>query len=344
MFAGYTCTEGSGQPELYNDPSRLLRSVKRMASSEYSPITAVQATAEIAARLRGIIDLHGPRSVALYLDTYAYLNHPATPLVANGFMDAIGSQIRFTPASIDQPGKGIATGVHGAWMVPVQKFDDIEALVLIGTNPLVSLIGVPGRQPWHLFKDSFRRGGKLENGEYLFGVTLQLPSPDAVEIAGYTGLDYVWIDAEHGTLDVGDINDIVRAADGCGIDALVRVPDHSSSFIQRVLDTGAAGIIVPHVRTTAEAIAIVRATRFGPNWTRGACPSARAVDHAAPDWPTVYRQLDEAVLVFDLIEDAEGVENIDTITREASLDGIVFRPFDLAQESGLDGNVRHPEI
>ncbi|MEU4293088.1 hypothetical protein AB0E63_33105 [Kribbella sp. NPDC026596] len=40
---------------------------------------------------------------------------------------------------------------------------------------------------------------KLEAGESAFGVTIQLPSPESVEIAGYTGYDFAWIDAEHGT-------------------------------------------------------------------------------------------------------------------------------------------------
>src|SRR5690242_302960 len=92
---------------------------------------------------------------------------------------------------------------------------------------------------------------KLEAGGRAFGIRLQLPSPDIVEIAGYAGADFVWLDAEHGTMDVGDIGQMVRAADASGTDVIVRVPDHSASFIQRVLDTGAAGIIAPHVRTLA---------------------------------------------------------------------------------------------
>ena len=41
---------------------------------------------------------------------------------------------------------------------------------------------------------------KLESGERVFGATIQLACPEAVEIAGYAGLDYVWVDAEHAHL------------------------------------------------------------------------------------------------------------------------------------------------
>jgi 2-keto-3-deoxy-L-rhamnonate aldolase RhmA len=185
---------------------------------------------------------------------------------------------------------------------------------------------------------------QLEAGRSVFGTTVQLPSPEIVEIAGYAGLDFVWVDAEHGTMDLGDINQLVRAADASGIDAIVRVPDHSASFIQRVLDTGAAGVLVPHVRTVADGTAIVAAARFGPIGARGACPSTRAVGHQTSEWPAVHRQIDADVLVFGLIEDVEGVENVESIARESGLDGLAFGPFDLSQSLGLEGDVKHPEI
>jgi 2-keto-3-deoxy-L-rhamnonate aldolase RhmA len=186
--------------------------------------------------------------------------------------------------------------------------------------------------------------GKLEAGGHAFGVTLQLASCEIVEIAGYVGFDYVWIDAEHGAMDLTEINQLVRAADAAGIDAIVRVPDHSPSFIQRVLDTGAAGIIAPHVRTAGEAAAIVAAAKFAPEGIRGACPSTRAVGHLSFDWAADYRRLNADVLVFGLIEDVEGVQDVEAIAHESGLDGLLFGPFDLAQALGLDGDVTHPEI
>lgn len=184
---------------------------------------------------------------------------------------------------------------------------------------------------------------KLEAGERALGVTLQLPSPDAAEIAGYAGMDYVWIDAEHGTMDLGDIGQMIRAADASGIDAIVRIPDHSPSFIHRVLDAGAAGIIAPHVRTAAEAAALVAAAKFAPAGARGACHVTRWVGHVTFDWPTAYRRSNADVLVFGLIEDIEGVENVEAIA-QSGLDGLLLGSFDLSQTLGLEGDVTHPDI
>ncbi|MHB8465370.1 MAG: molybdopterin-containing oxidoreductase family protein [Acidimicrobiales bacterium] len=161
LYQGYTCTKGRGQPAVYNDPDRLRRSLKRDRSGQLQPIASDLAISEIANRLRQIVEEHGPRSIALYLGTYAYITHPATTLIANGLMDAIGSQMRFTPATIDQPGKALATGFHGAWMAPSQKFDDIDALMIIGGNPLVSYLGFPMGNPGTFLKDFQRRAGQL---------------------------------------------------------------------------------------------------------------------------------------------------------------------------------------
>jgi 2-keto-3-deoxy-L-rhamnonate aldolase RhmA len=185
---------------------------------------------------------------------------------------------------------------------------------------------------------------KLDAGERAYGVTVQLPSPDSVEIVGYTGYDFAWIDAEHGTMDLGDINSLIRAADAVGIDAIVRVPDHNPSFIQRVLDAGATGIMAPHMKSTDVAAAIVRAAKFEPDGGRGACPATRAVGHLTEDWTADYQRANRDTLVFGLIEDIEGVENVSDIARVPGLDGLVFGPFDLAMSLGLQGDVTHPDI
>lgn len=182
---------------------------------------------------------------------------------------------------------------------------------------------------------------KLESGAPAFGACVQLPSPDIVEIVGYAGLDFAWLDAEHGSMGIADVNQLIRAADAAGVDAIVRVPDHSATFIQKVLDMGAAGIIAPHVRDVEVARAVVAATRFAPDGVRGACPSVRAVGHLTMDWPAELRHTD--ILVFGLIEDVEGVENVEEIA-STGLDGLLFGPFDLAMAMGLEGDVTNTTV
>ncbi|WP_157951424.1 HpcH/HpaI aldolase family protein [Rhodococcus opacus] len=185
---------------------------------------------------------------------------------------------------------------------------------------------------------------KLREGQRVYGVAIQIPSPELVEISGAAGYDYAWIDAEHGAFSLSEVRDLIRAADAVGMDSIVRVPDHNPSFIQRVLDTGAAGIMVPHLRTAREAKDIVAAATFSPSGIRGACPFIRAANHASFNWHADYQALDRAVIVLGLIEDLEGVDNVEAIAAVDGLTGLLFGPFDLGMAMGLHGDVSDAQI
>ena len=130
-----------------------------------------------------------------------------------------------------------------------------------------------------------------------YGVAVQLSCPDIVEIVGYTGFDFAWIDAEHGGFDLGDIRNLVRASNAARIASIVRVPNHEPTYIQRVLDMGASGVMVPRVSTVEQGRAVVAASRYAPGGTRGACPCGRAFAHRMQDPSTELDQADREVLV-----------------------------------------------
>ncbi|WP_405463481.1 aldolase/citrate lyase family protein [Streptomyces jietaisiensis] len=108
------------------------------------------------------------------------------------------------------------------------------------------------------------------------GTWIKLSSPESVEIMAYAGFDFVVIDLEHTTLNLGAASTHIAMARALGVDPLVRVPDHGLSVIQRVLDAGAAGVVVPHVDTVQQARAVVRATCFPPRGDRGSGGTSRA--------------------------------------------------------------------
>ncbi|NBE92367.1 2,4-dihydroxyhept-2-ene-1,7-dioic acid aldolase [Nonomuraea sp. KC401] len=108
------------------------------------------------------------------------------------------------------------------------------------------------------------------------GTWIKLSSPESVEIMAHAGFDFVVIDLEHTTLDLGTASTHIAMARALGVDPLVRVPDHGLSVIQRVLDAGAAGVVVPHVDTVEQARSVVRATRFPPRGDRGSGGTSRA--------------------------------------------------------------------
>ena len=108
VYRGFTCAKGRALPAQYAHPGRLLHSLERGADGVHREIPSEQAMDEIAARIASIVERHGPRSVAIYVGTHAGI-HPTAGIFAVGWLLALGSRMVFTAATIDQPGKNIAT-------------------------------------------------------------------------------------------------------------------------------------------------------------------------------------------------------------------------------------------
>lgn len=161
LYHGYTCPKGRAYPAMHAHPDRLLQSRKRGADGAHAPIPVEQAMDEIAERLSAIVAEHGPRSVALYLGTQCAA-HPATGALARGWHAALGSDMYFTPITIDQPGKFVAQALHGVWKAPPQNFDRPDAIVIVGANPLVANhMGLPCSNPGRWLKEQRARGCQL---------------------------------------------------------------------------------------------------------------------------------------------------------------------------------------
>jgi anaerobic selenocysteine-containing dehydrogenase len=137
LFEGYTCPKGRALPEIHANPNRLLHSLRRRADRTHEPIASAEAIDEIAVRLRDIVDRYGPNAVAIYIGTSSAA-YPAMGSIAAALITALGSKMIFSAASIDQPGTRIADAMHGLWLGGRTPFDDVDAFLFAGTNPVIS--------------------------------------------------------------------------------------------------------------------------------------------------------------------------------------------------------------
>jgi anaerobic selenocysteine-containing dehydrogenase len=161
IYHGYICPKGRALPEQHAHPERLLHSQRRRADGRHEPIGSRQAMDEVAEKIQQILERHGPRSIAMYTGTFSFPYPASTPL-ANAWFDAIGSSMRFTSATIDQPGKMIAPRLHGAWAAGAQPFTGADTWLLVGANPTVSKsIGIPSYNPAWYLHDAVKNGMKL---------------------------------------------------------------------------------------------------------------------------------------------------------------------------------------
>ncbi|MCX6519815.1 MAG: molybdopterin-dependent oxidoreductase [Actinobacteria bacterium] len=164
LFEGYTCIKGRQLPDQHHAPDRLRRPLRRDADGSFAEVSSAEALDDIAARIRRIIDEHGPRAVASYTGTGAFQNGISMP-AAVAFHRGIDSPSFYTSITIDQPAHLTARLRLGSWEAGWQNFRDADVLLAIGYNPLVSSYapagGLQGTNPFVTLRRAKARGMQL---------------------------------------------------------------------------------------------------------------------------------------------------------------------------------------
>jgi 4-hydroxy-2-oxoheptanedioate aldolase len=184
---------------------------------------------------------------------------------------------------------------------------------------------------------------KTRRGEATLGCFVGLGSANVVELLGHAGMDWLVLETEHNGLDSAEVEHLLRAANTTPAVPIVRVPSADHVYIQRALDLGAMGVMVPLVRSASEVEAIVRATRYPPHGTRSFGPLRAS--HYGLDNADYLAQANDRMLVALIVETREALENIDAIAAVPGVDVLYLGLFDLCLSLGLHPlDLPHPEI
>jgi 2-keto-3-deoxy-L-rhamnonate aldolase RhmA len=138
----------------------------------------------------------------------------------------------------------------------------------------------------------------------VYSAILTIPDPGAAAILGWSGFDYVVIDAEHAPFTVSSMRSCVDALASTPAASVVRVLANDPAQIKQALDLGVDGVQVPSVRDAEAAAAAVSAARYSPEGTRGV-----GMGHATRYGSNLREYLRDAnaqVAVLAMIEDAVG--------------------------------------
>lgn len=169
----------------------------------------------------------------------------------------------------------------------------------------------------------------------LVGTWVKIPAVEPVEILADAGFDYIVIDQEHAPLTFEFAYQATVVAQGAGMSVLVRVPDRSGSHLQRLLDAGVDGILVPRVTSVAEAGAAIRQMLFSPGGDRGMGITSRAGRWGGMARPEYLRFGDEEVMRAVQLEERAAIEVVEQILDIAGLNGVFLGMGDLQLSSGL---------
>lgn len=183
---------------------------------------------------------------------------------------------------------------------------------------------------------------KLAKGEPSIGTWMSMAHPSIAEILTMAGYDWVVVETEHTAIDVSEALRLIIAIQQRGGTPLVRLAGIDPIQAKAVLDSGAAGVIVPMVNTKADAELAVSMCKYPPDGFRGV-GLARAQGYGQ-EFDEYVQNANEHTLVIVQIEHIDAVNNIDEILSVPGVDGTFIGPYDLSMSLGVPGQLYHPLV
>jgi 2-dehydro-3-deoxyglucarate aldolase len=183
---------------------------------------------------------------------------------------------------------------------------------------------------------------KLARNALTIGSWITLGHPSIAEIMAGAGFDWLVLDMEHSVLELSDVQMLIQVLDGRGCPAIVRLTSNDADQIKRVMDAGATGIMVPMVKSAADAQAAVQAMYYPPRGQRGV-GLARAQQYGA-GFQQYRNWLDNNAVVVVMIEHIDAVEAVDSILSVPGVDAYIIGPYDLSGSMGRPGELDYPEV
>ncbi|MDB5926783.1 MAG: 2,4-dihydroxyhept-2-ene,7-dioic acid aldolase [Betaproteobacteria bacterium] len=177
---------------------------------------------------------------------------------------------------------------------------------------------------------------RLRAGHTVVGIIVFTASPMVVEIAAASGLDFVILDMEHSPLDLDRAGHLMRAADAAGITPFVRIPGVDRALINKLLNLGAAGIVLPHANSV-NCSELLKAMRYAPEGERGSCQITRAAGYVRGNWDDYASMANEEVMAIALVEDAATLVNFEAFAGLDGIDAYFVGPTDLSIALGVPG-------
>jgi 2-keto-3-deoxy-L-rhamnonate aldolase RhmA len=168
------------------------------------------------------------------------------------------------------------------------------------------------------------------------GIWCSLANALATEVVGGSGADWLLIDCEHSPNDLRSVVAQLQAVAQFPLEPVVRLPSDSATVIKGFMDAGARSLMIPNVKSAAQAREIVAAMRYAPGGIRGY--SAR---HRANQFGRIQNYHENAAveqLLIVQIECPQGVANASEIAAVEGVDVLFLGPGDLSANVGELGN------
>ncbi len=185
---------------------------------------------------------------------------------------------------------------------------------------------------------------KLQKNEVTIGTWLQIPSPALASVLAFE-FEWVCVDMEHGAINLESAANIFRAIKLRGSVPIVRVPANTRTWIRRLLDAGAEGLVIPNVNSVDDIMKIMVAKKypkFGFLGTRGYgfCEA----NNYGKDFDRYIKNANDIPVIIQ-IEHKDAFEKLDELLKCAKVycDASMIGPYDLSGSLDNPGGFETPE-
>ncbi len=171
---------------------------------------------------------------------------------------------------------------------------------------------------------------KLEAGGQVVGGTVTSADVNVYCAMANAGFDFLWIEMQHSALTYSEVATMIRACPGPAI-PFIRVPDATEGDIQKAVDIGALGVIVPMVDTLQKIRNAITFAMYPPLGKR-----SQGGGQYGALWGSDYRQhANDNIMIVAMIENPQGVEIVEQIAGLEHVDVVFAASSDLSSFTGL---------
>lgn len=164
----------------------------------------------------------------------------------------------------------------------------------------------------------------------IVGIWQHFPLPMVSRYLGLMGWDWVILDMQHSAANTEIAYECLHTLHAAGTTPLLRTSVDVPSEVQRALDLGARGVVVPMVNSVEQARAVAQAAKYPPLGCRSF--GSDAAWHYGQDY---FERANDETLLLVQIEHIDAVRAVEEIMAVPGVDGCFIGPTDLALSMGL---------
>jgi 2-keto-3-deoxy-L-rhamnonate aldolase RhmA len=175
-----------------------------------------------------------------------------------------------------------------------------------------------------------------------FGTFIKLGRREVVEIVANVGFDFAICDLEHSQITEQEASQLILAGIACGLPIIVRVAAFDPGVMNRLLESGAAGIQLPQVQRREQVVAFCKAVKYPPDGSRSISLAQPAAGYGADPLADYIHRINDEVLLVGQLETREFEDPLENLMK--GLDVVFIGILDMTLDMGLPGRFDDPQI